>query len=150
MNKRELKYRQQLIAAMGGRWLAAIHVENHLNPGVPDLSYVMVGPGHETGWLELKAVMRPADDKPLKFQIEPSQHAWMTRYAHRVPTHFLIKVNECHYLIDGKLHSKLTEYAITEDGVKRLAMAVVRDGDDFATNLSIILSGLTRRERNGS
>lgn len=149
MNGRELKYRKRLTATLGGRWLVAIHVENKLNPGVPDLSYVMVGPGHETGWLELKAVAKTAEKKTLKFHIEPSQHAWMTRYAHRVPTHFLINVNDRNYLVDGKLHSSLDNYAITEDDLRRLSTAMVEDGEDLANNLATILSGLTRRERHG-
>lgn len=148
MNKRELDYRKWLNASMGGRWHAAIHVENHLNPGVPDMSYVMVAPGHETGWLELKAAGRMPSGKPLHFKVEPSQHQWMIKYAHRVPTHFLVKVATMHYLVDGQMHSKMSG-PITEDDLNRLAISVFTD-DNLVSGLTTTLSGLTRRDRNGS
>lgn len=148
MNKRELEFRKSLIREMGGRWLVAIHVENHLNPGVPDLSYVMVAPGHETGWLELKATYHSAKGKPLQFAVEPSQHAWMMRYAHRVPTHFLIKVGPAYHLIDGIKHNALVA-PITEEDLMRLAIASFTD-NTLVSGLSAQLQGLTRRDKNGS
>lgn len=148
MNKRELDFRKDLIARMGGRWAVAIHVENHLNPGVPDLSYVMVAPGHETGWLELKATYRPVKTKTVAFKVEPSQHQWMIKYAHRVPTHILAKVGDSYYLIDGRSHAQLVEQ-VTEDDLKRVSVAIF-DEDTLVKGLTTTLSGLTRRDRNGS
>ena len=148
MNKLELRFRKDLITRMGGRWLAAIHVENHLNPGVPDLSYVMVAPGHETGWLELKASMRPAKVKTVSFKMEPSQHQWMIKYAHRVPTHILAKVGDAYYLIDGRAHVQLAE-PVSEDDLKRMCVAFFNE-DTLVSGLTTTLSGFTRRDRNGS
>jgi len=148
MNQRELAFRKDLIARMGGRWYAAIHVENHLNPGVPDLSYVMVAPGHETGWLELKATTRAIKHKNLQLKVEPSQHQWMIKYAHRVPTHFLIKVSDHYYLVSGTKHTHLAD-AVTEADLIRIAAAVF-DEDNLVQGLTTTLSGLTRRDRNGS
>lgn len=148
MNQRELAFRKDLIARMGGRWYAAIHVENHLNPGVPDLSYVMVAPGHETGWLELKVNASAAARKTVTFKVEPSQHQWMIKYAHRVPTHFLIKSARQYYLVAGVKHPQLAE-VVTEADLIRIAAAVF-DEDNLVQGLTTTLSGLTRRDRNGS
>lgn len=149
MNQRELAYRKSLIERMGGRWLSTIHVENRLNPGVPDLSYVMIGDGHETGWLELKTCAKPARVSartPLKFDIEPSQHAWMTRHAHRVPTHFLIGVGDEHFLIDGGHHAAMSAGA-TLELLARLALVIITENEHFARTLAMSLSNLTRRDR---
>lgn len=147
MNKLELAFRKDLIDTIGGRWIATIHVENHLNPGVPDLSYVMVAPGHETGWLELKAVPRPAPDKHLPIIIEPSQHYWMMRHAHRVPAHFLILVGTTCYLVRGTDHRTLS-VSMTEDELNRITIFSC-NSKNLAGGLAAKLSELTRRERNG-
>jgi hypothetical protein len=145
MNKRELAFRKSLIERMGGRWLVAIHVENHLNPGVPDLSYVMVADDHETGWLELKACVAPIRaSTPLKIKIESSQFRWMSRYAHRVPSHFLIQVGDKCFLIDGKYHAELSG-EVTLWTLDVLAAATIVEDHEFAPNLAKILSRLTRR-----
>lgn len=148
MSKRELAFRKDLIARMGGRWVVAIHVENYLNPGVPDLSYVMVALGHETGWLELKATTKPARGKSVAFKIEPSQHMWMAKYAHRVPTHILAKVGDLYYLVDGGRHARLAG-SVSEDDLIRECLAVLSD-DTLVQELTTILSRLTQRDRNGS
>lgn len=149
MNQLELAFRKRLCAKMAGRWLVAIHVENHLNPGVPDLSYVMLDPRHpefETGWLELKAVAASPKPRP---KLESSQHEWMRQYAHRVPTHFLILVGTRCYLLDGKCHSLLTA-AITLEELEKLAIIAFEE-EKLAQTLSVTLKGLTRRENgNGS
>lgn len=147
MNKRELAYRKSLIEQMRGRWLVAIHVENHLNPGVPDLSYVMVADGHETGWLELKACAKPARvsaTTPLKFEIEPSQHRWMAHYTHRVPSHFLIQVGDENYLVNGRHHTRMSE-TVTISLLGELADAVIINDERFAHKLATALSRFTRR-----
>lgn len=105
MNKRELEFRKALIKAMRGTWIPTIHVENHLNPGVPDLSFVLHSPGVETGWLELKAM---AYSWPLRITVEPGQHSWMEAHAHKVPAYFLIEVSGDLHLIHGRHHGRLS------------------------------------------
>jgi len=149
MKKQELTFRQNLVKLMGGRWIPSIHVENRLNPGVPDLSYVMYGAGHETGWLELKATTRSA----MKFEVEQSQHQWMFKHAHRVPAHFLIEVKagprSVYYLVSGTRHNELGE-AKSEAEVQALSSAMYQvPADDngiwIVTWLSNQLSIETRR-----
>lgn len=146
MTKRELEFRRRLIADMGGRWFASIHVENDLNPGIPDLSYVMAGPNHETGWLELKAMGRGK----TKFKVESSQHQWMTRHAQRVPAHFLIEYGEewdaNYYLVAGNMHHQLAATNGKEDAI-RLVCHSVFTVDTLITELSKVLSAVTKRDR---
>jgi len=91
---------------MAGYWLPTIHVESNLNPGIPDLSYVIPSHNCDTGWLELKAV-EPAS--VLRITVEPSQHQWMKAHCTHVPAHFLIQVGQKMYLIEGKHHSRFLE-----------------------------------------
>lgn len=145
MNTRELTFRKDLISRMGGRWVVSIHVENHLNPGIPDLSYVMVAPGHETGWLELKVSSR----KNMSYSVESSQHQWMIKHADRVPAQFLIKVgygaDPEYYLVDGNKHNQLAAIK-TEEELKRLAIAIFTDAD-LIPRLTCLLSVFTTRSR---
>lgn len=144
MNQLELAFRKRLCAQMAGRWLVAIHVENHLNPGVPDLSYVMLDPHRpefETGWLELKAVAASSEPRP---KLESSQHEWMRKYAHRVPTHFLILVGTRCYLLDGKHHSRLAA-AVTLVELEGMAIIAFEE-EKIARTLTATLKGLTRRD----
>lgn len=108
MNKLELQFRKELISSttkgLMGLWLPTIHVENHLNPGVPDLSYVMLKSDRETGWLELKVV---PDENLLHFHIEPGQHTWMRQHSERVPAHFLLATPSMCYLMNGQFHNAL-------------------------------------------
>lgn len=151
MNKRELDFRKDLIERMGGRWYAAIHVENHLNPGVPDMSYVMVAPGHETGWLELKAApARSHIDSQLVFKVESSQHQWMIKYARRVPCHFLIKIcgsANRYYLVSGTRHNELAGEVSERDLISHATS--VFDDSNLIYGLTESLQSLTKRDRNG-
>ena len=101
------------------------HEDREINPGVPDLSYVVKPGNFETGWLELKAVLpSPAvcrarrevspigfmltdSSEKIKFEIEPSQHEWMSNHAARVPCHFLLGYGEWYFLLDAKYHRLL-------------------------------------------
>ena len=147
MQKRELTYRKWLLNQMNGRWLVAIHVENHLCPGVPDLSYVIVGAGHETGWLELKVALGRANNHGIDLKIEPSQHHWMLRYACRVPTHFLINYRGEHFLINGMHHRRLGQ-PLNIDDLRRVAFESYTD-DTLSHDLTKNLSSLTMRIANG-
>ena len=102
MNRLELEFRGVLIKEMSGIWVPTIHVENHLNPGVPDLSYVMNGGDFETGWLELKAVKDTPP--PYTFKLEPSQHRWIEAHHLRVPVHLLLSTGQVVWLVPGKHH----------------------------------------------
>ena len=104
MNTLELEFRKELIREMTGFWTPTIHVESHLNPGVPDLSYVMTKSGCETGWLELKAL---ANSVMVSIKVERSQHQWMTAHANRIPAHFLILVGDQCFLVHGRNHKAL-------------------------------------------
>lgn len=147
MQKRELIYRKWLLNQVGGRWLAAIHVENHLCPGVPDLSYVIMGAGHETGWLELKIALGRKGSQTIDLKVEPSQHHWMIRYARRVPTHFLIKFRDEHFLIDGVHHNELAKSLVADD-LRRVALESYTD-DTLAHGLIKSLSAVTKKITHG-
>lgn len=83
------------------------HEDREITPGVPDLSYVMLGPGHETGWMELKATEDVG--KPAKFKIEQSQHQWIQFHLGRVPIHFLIGWGPDCLFVHAKHHVRLSE-----------------------------------------
>lgn len=118
MNKLELEFRKDLIRTMNGIWTPSIHVENHLNPGVPDLSYVMTGDGYETGWLELKVVKNV--QTPLGVHVEPSQHRWIEAHCARIPVDFLVAVEHAVYLVPGKMHRHFLK-PITHQDLRSIA-----------------------------
>lgn len=101
MNKLELDFRKELFKSMDGLWVGSIHVENHLNPGIPDCSYVMLGGDYETGWLELKAI---DEEPPYAITIERSQHVWIQNHHSRVPVHLLISTGQVCWLVPGEHH----------------------------------------------
>jgi hypothetical protein len=94
---------------MNGIWRATIHVENHLNPGVPDLSYVINTSTreHETGWLELKALKHDQKIQKLKFTLEPSQHVWIQTHCPLVPVDLLVSFGDTCWLVPGLAHAQL-------------------------------------------
>lgn len=119
-------------------WYPTIHVESHLCPGVPDLSYVIrTGGGHETGWLELKAV-----DDPKDIFVERSQHVWMEKHAGLVPIHFLIKVKELVFLIGGGCHGSLVKPS--EEDLRSLSL-IEFPMKTLMDHLPRALSQLTKR-----
>lgn len=142
MNKEELEFRRQLCERMAGKWTPTIHVENHLNPGVPDMSYVMSALNCETGWLELKV----SDGTRVK--VEPGQHAWMRAHAERIPAHFLIKVDQTLFLVRGRTHHLFAD-PITIEELKSCSVAFFQ-WRDTARYLSLALISETRRNRNDS
>lgn len=78
------------------------HEDREVNPGVPDVSYVMVGGVYETGWLELKAQL--GDSGPWKFKLEASQHDWIGNHVGKVPVHFLMATGSTIWLVPGEHH----------------------------------------------
>ena len=142
MTKLELAFRQTLIREMNPYWTSTIHVENHLNPGVPDMSYVMRSPGCETGWLELKAIVF---NERMSIQVERSQHQWMRDHARRVPAHFLINIGlEC-FLVDGRYNTIFTEMLTLEDLASR--SIAVFSLKKMTTTLPKVLTQITKRGR---
>jgi hypothetical protein len=136
MNKRELDFRRDLLDQMAGLWYPTIHVENHLSPGVPDLSFVLIAKGFETGWVELKSVIKPAD-----VFVEASQHRWFERHCQYVPTCFLIDVNGTVFVVPGARHSQLM--SVTNDKlIDNSTHRFLRDG--LAHKLRPILMSMTR------
>jgi len=140
MNQRELIFRRALLIEMRKFWSAAIHVENHLNPGIPDLSFVMNSDSCETGWLELKSV---AEGTYIPLKIEPGQHNWMELHARRIPAFFLVEVGCVIYLVHGIRHPELTK-PMEKHQLRALSLW---HGTDYQ-QLAHILKDLTVRTRN--
>lgn len=109
MNAAELKFRRFLGPAMAGEWMMTWHEDREISPGVPDLHYV---PKHEdlhrVGWLELKAT-DGALTKSNRIKVEPSQHQYIRKWRAYMPIHFLIRVKEEVFLIDGIHHGAIPE-----------------------------------------
>jgi len=141
MNQRELTFRQDLLIGMKKFWSVAIHVENHLNPGIPDLSFVMNGDSCETGWLELKSVAPEVSH--IWLTIEPGQHNWMELHARRIPAFFLIEVGCVIYLVYGIRHPELTK-PMEKHQLRALSLWHGTDCQQLAR----VLKDLTVRARN--
>lgn len=90
---------------MLGLWIRTWHEDKEITPGVPDLSYVIIG-GYETGWLELKAV---EESDKFQFEIEPSQHQWIEAHCEWVPVHFLAAVGNDWFVVPGRYHKELAQ-----------------------------------------
>lgn len=136
MNKRELEFRRDLLDQMSGLWYPTVHVENHLSPGVPDLSFVLIAPGFETGWMELKSVVKAAD-----VFVEASQHRWFERHCKLIPTCFLVEVERVVFIIPGSRHTQLisaTHDKLVENSICRFS----REG--LAHKLRPVLVSMTK------
>lgn len=142
LTKRELEQRHSLSRQMRGIWLLTWHEDKEITPGVPDLSYVMLSPGHETGWLELKV---SKSTEKVAIQIEPSQHQWIGFHKKRIPIHFLVEVGDLWYLVPGPFHKELTELKEIHELEE---LSAVFPKDKMAEN-SFLFSNVTRRMRNG-
>lgn len=141
MNSRELAFRKTLIEAMRGLWRCMINVENHLNPGVPDLAIVALNADCETGWLELKSL--PDTGESVSVKIEQSQHVWMHRNANQIPAYFLIEHPRGLFLVDGSDHANLSAIK-TYDGLTRLSTRTYL-AHDWRANLHADMLTLTSR-----
>lgn len=129
---------------MAGAWELTWHEDRLVSPGTPDISYVMMAPDCETGWLELKAIAG-LTSSPWRFKLEPSQPEWMNRHAHRIPVHFLVAVSETCWLIDGKewrmLQSQVGEIDLDLASIIKFQFA------DMRPILAPALINLTYRRR---
>lgn len=111
-NKTELALRHKLKAQMKGQWLLTWHEDRHINPGVPDASFVMKGAGlngkgHETGWMELKAIHGLDSVGMARFKVEPSQIEWVRNHGELIPCFFLVAAGDVWWLMDWTWHSSL-------------------------------------------
>lgn len=143
LTKPELILRGLLSERMKRHWLLTWHEDKEITPGVPDASYVMLAPGHETGWLELKADNPTSGRKP-SFHVEPSQHQWIQFHLGRVPIHFLVAVHDQWFFIDGRYHAKLSDKPSVAD-LEQIAIASF-PGIKMAEN-SYLFSVATQRTR---
>lgn len=100
--KAELEFRRTLSDAMKGSWDLTWHEDGRVNPGVPDLSFVMKGDGYETGWIELKAVFDT--EPPFAWALEQSQHSWIMKHLGRIPIFILVASGDRCWLFDHRLH----------------------------------------------
>ena len=85
------------------------HEDGLVNPGVPDVSYVMNADKSETGWLELKAIEGADKNGNYKFTLEPSQHRWIKDHYPRVPVHILCATDNVCWLVPGEHHGILLQ-----------------------------------------
>lgn len=100
---------------MQGLWSFTWHEDREISPGVPDLHYSM-GPKetHRIGWLELKAKESELT-KSIRITVEPSQHQFIPKWAPLMPIHFLIRVRNAVFLIDGIHHRMISSAVRTHD-----------------------------------
>lgn len=142
----ESRFRGGIAKAMYFHWLLTWHEDREINPGVPDISFVMKSGDYETGWLELKACMITAAKPKTNFHIEPSQHTWMRNHAGIIPAYFLIQINDerC-YLVHGEKHQELA-VPLTTEQLEALSMASF-ESTRIRQTLPALLQGLTRRTR---
>lgn len=140
----ELEFRGDLAAAMVGAWLMTWHEDREINPGVPDVSYVMAGGKYETGWLELKATR--VKSGPILFKVEASQHRWIDAHHHKVPVHFLLAGPMTVWLVGGAHHRRLAS-ALSADDLDGIGTPIRRDM--LRRQLPALLKSATFRGRDG-
>lgn len=121
------------------------HEDREINPGVPDVSYVMIGGVYETGWLELKAQL--GDSGPWRFKLEASQHDWISNHVGKVPVHFLMATGKTIWLIPGEQH-KIFSDSVTESEMRACSVARF-PVTDMRIELNRHLRELTHRRRHG-
>jgi hypothetical protein len=146
MKTPEGQLRDRVADALMGYWLLTWHEDKEINPGVPDISFVMLAPECETGWLELKAVH---EAPTFKFKVEPSQHQWIRAHCQRIPVCFLVAVGDNWYIVPGHYHARLIDRMGLQT-LEKMAICSVRwplDKDDLTTLVNV-LQVITRR-RNG-
>lgn len=147
----EMVLRRCVAAHMAPYWVKTWHEDREVNPGVPDLSYVMKGDNnYETGWLELKAepfveVPNARKAASVTFRVEPSQHQWIAAHHPLVPVHFLCMLGTHCYLVPGA-HHILISNKLTTDQLRALSIANF-DKDDTSKILPGELRRLSRRDR---
>lgn len=136
----ETRLRDNLFGALSGLWRVTRH-EEKVDFGVPDLSYVMLGGQHETGWMELKAV----ESAPtFKFEIRAAQHRWIEAHYRLVPVHVLCAVGNSWFLIHGIHHSELDNRFTTQE-LTEMSLITIEEPAYRREFMQSVLSMLTRR-----
>lgn len=112
MKPPELNFRHYLEPKMRGFWMMTWHEDREISPGVPDLHYVPINQDYPSleyrvGWLELKAIDKPLS-KSTRISVEASQHQYIRRWDRYMPIHFLVRVVDRVYLIEGKYSKELS------------------------------------------
>lgn len=141
MSALELEFRKEVTRVMNGLWLVTIHDESKLNPGVPDLSFVMNG-DCETGWLELKQD-ESGRTTEYHFHVEPGQHRWMESRASRIPVYFLLDCGRVVYLLNG-VHHRVLSSAVSVLFLQQNAIGFQREA--LRQNLYQHLTAITKRK----
>jgi hypothetical protein len=104
---------------MHGNWTLTWHEDGRVNPGVPDISYVMSNGNYETGWLELKVPtfrpMKLGSEAAIKIGIRADQRQWILTHHHKVPVHILIQIGETYVLLEGRHVDNLMGYLTWKD-----------------------------------
>lgn len=139
--KQETELRKKWRKAVTGIVLSTWHEDREINPGVPDVSFVVPDKKHETGWIELKAC--DADQGKIKLQVEPSQHNWIRAHHEHVPIWFLVLVEPHVYLIGGHMHEFVDEIKTVEE-LERSSMMHC-GSDDIRTAIIPFLAMMTER-----
>lgn len=107
----ELSLRRDLAKVMLGKWTLTWHEDGRVNPGVPDISYVMSAGNYETGWLELKAPTvtraKSGSESTTRIGIRADQRQWILMHHHKVPVHILAQIGEYYLLFEGKWVNEL-------------------------------------------
>lgn len=142
--KSEFEFRHRVRDAMKGLWRLTWHEDRHINPGVPDISFVMLGGDCETGWLELKALSKLPPSGELQFKVEPSQIEWAKNHRALVPVLFLVCLEYEWFLFTGAWAEFLGDisYQRMYDGCAAHGIL-----DDLRSTLPPILIELTKRNR---
>lgn len=142
--KAELEFRGVLSAAMRGSWDLTWHEDGRVNPGVPDLSFVMKNGPFETGWIELKAVFNTTP--PFTWKLEQSQYQWMKQHEGRIPILILVAAGERCWLFNHDARFTFQK-PITDISWLEVASIVACDFKDIRASLAPWLRDLTNRNR---
>lgn len=141
----ELALRRDLNKAMSGYWVLDWHEDREINPGVPDISFVMRGGKCETGWIELKAIRRPVSQL-YSFKLEPSQPPWFREHHDVVPTFFYLRVEGvADFLVPGKYYNEVA-LPITDAHLREISVCVI-DPKSITPDLPRELRKATDRTR---
>jgi hypothetical protein len=142
----ETVLRGDLAKQMKGHWEMTWHEDREVNPGVPDLSFVMFGGTYETGWLELKAIEYDPNKVAHKFTLEPSQHRWIQAHHDKIPVYLYMRLGDkCDFLISGKWHAQFLN-KVTVPRLEGMATAIIQPSS-IRTTLPKILRTITDRRR---
>lgn len=146
MKKPESVLRNDISAAMRAYWVMDWHEDREINPGVPDLSFIMYG-DCEMGWIELKAI-HPSMSS-YRFKFEPSQFNWFRSHCDLIPLFVYLRVNgvaDFLVRVDKNTPDKLSG-PVTDEQLREMSVAVI-DPNKIVPTLPRVLRNATKRTRN--